>query len=358
MIRLLIIVHFLFLTVMLLSVPAGINAQSNSKEQMLRVMFYNFENLFDPFDDTLTIDEEFLPGGSRNWTYSRMLRKLNNIYRVVAATGEWEAPAIIGCCEVENRFVLEKLIYQTPLKKFGYQIVHQESPDPRGIDVALIYRPDRFRPLESEWIPVCIPGGSSCSRDILHVKGTLLEGPIINVYVNHWPSRYGGPAETVDKRAYTARLLRSNVDTVFLSDEQANILIMGDFNDEPGDESLRLLTGQASNDSVFSSGSLINLMDHPYHKSLNEGTIKSAGVWGTFDQIIISSNLLLTKNDIRLATGRAEIMEADFLLVPDEKNLGFKPFRSFQGYYYTGGFSDHLPVYIDIVVSLNAGTEE
>jgi hypothetical protein len=327
---------------------AHVNGQDGELPVRARLMFYNFENLFDPYDDSLKRDDEFLPGGSRNWTYSRMLRKIDNIFKVIAATGEWDAPALAGCCEVENSFVLDKLVYQTPLKKFGYRYVHRESPDPRGIDVALLYRPDLFEPIDTSWLAVCPPTSSACSREILHLKGRLMQGPELHVFVNHWPSRYGGPAETIEKRAYAARILRNTLDSILQDNPYANILIMGDFNDEPSDESLRYLVGQLEKSNVPDDWKLINLMDFPYYNTLNSGTIKSAGVWGIFDQMIVSKSLLEGLNGIKIQEGRAKVMSADFLLVPDEKNLGNKPFRSFQGYYFTGGFSDHLPVYLDL----------
>ena len=154
-------------------------------------MFYNTENLFDPVDDSLTADEEYTPTGMRGWTFTKFMLKIRNISKVVLAVGGWDPPDIIGFCEVENRWVLKELTTQTPLKNFGYTIVHYESPDPRGIDVALIYRPDKFKVLNAEPIHIRFPfDTASRTRDILFVKGTVSGGDTLNIFVNHWPSKF------------------------------------------------------------------------------------------------------------------------------------------------------------------------
>jgi hypothetical protein len=159
----------LLLLLIVLEVPFYLTAQTQIKH---RVMFYNVENLFDTLDDTLKNDSEYLPGAARYWSDKRMYAKLNRIYKVVVALGEWEPPLVVGMCEVENQNVLERLLSFTPLGRMGYKVVHKESPDSRGIDVALLYRSDVFHPISYYAIPVVDsldPGYHT--RDVLHVKG-------------------------------------------------------------------------------------------------------------------------------------------------------------------------------------------
>jgi hypothetical protein len=167
-----------------------ITTQVNCQQAHFRVMFYNVENLFDTFDDTLTRDEEFLPEGDRHWNSNKFYKKLNNIYKVILNVGEWNPPAIVGLCEIENRFVLNQLVYETPLKKFDYKVIHFDSPDRRGIDVGLLYRKDAFRKDTAYVFPINFPFNSnSKTRDILYVKGSFGDLDTVHIFINHWPSR-------------------------------------------------------------------------------------------------------------------------------------------------------------------------
>ncbi len=171
------------------------------QESHFRVMFYNVENLFDTKDDSLTSDEEFLPDGDRHWNTNKFYKKLNNIYKVILGVGEWNPPAIVALCEIENRFVLNQLVYQTPLKKFDYKVVHFESPDRRGIDVAMLYRKELFHVDTAFPIQINFPfDENSKTRDILYVKGSFDKKDTIHFFINHWPSRYGGYMQTKPKR--------------------------------------------------------------------------------------------------------------------------------------------------------------
>ncbi len=170
-----------------------------------KIMFYNVENLFDTYDDSLINDEEFLPEGDRFWNNHKYYSKLNNIYKVIVAVGGWQPPAIIGLCEIENRTVLNDLVNNTPLVKFEYQIIHKESPDRRGIDVGLLYRKELFQPISYEAIPINFPNNpESKTRDILYVKGIAEKSDTLNIFINHWPSRWGGQLESEDRRLFVA----------------------------------------------------------------------------------------------------------------------------------------------------------
>jgi len=311
--------------------------------QQGRVVFYNVENLFDTQDDTLTNDNEFLPDGAKHWTYGRMYRKIVRIYQTLVALGEGDMPAVIGLCEIENREVLKRLVYNTPLSRLGYRIIHRESPDARGIDVAMLYRPDIFEPDSTEWLYVDLPGNQT-TREILMVRGKLWQSVTTYFYINHWPSRYGGAGGSKPKRLAAASVLAVSIKQVCLTDDAANIIIMGDFNDDPGDESLQAI-GKILKNDPGNSCFLTNLSVKTSITDI-EGTIKYQGSWSVFDQVIVSRPLITGSNGCYVISGKAEVFKANFLLEPDVTYTGFAPFRTYKGPAYHNGFSDHLPVSI------------
>jgi hypothetical protein len=337
------------------------NLSSNSemigqeKQESIRIMFWNVENFFDPFDDSLTLDNEFTSRGDHNWTWERFNQKIDQVYKVIISAG-WNPPAIIGLCEVENSWVLEQLTRMTPLSKYEYRIIHHNSPDLRGIDVAMLYLPDSFRPLGIQFIPVSgLKDDDDPTRDILFVKGVLESQDTVNIFVNHWPSRYPGQVETQHKRLAAAKELKEQIDSLFVAESGCKIIIMGDFNDEPRDESIsgilevELPDIELEDDTAKSKepgaviihDSLFSLI--PQGKKSITGTLKFEGRWFLFDQFMVSGGLL---NEI--STYETEIISHDFLLEPDEAYAGQKPFRTYNGYIYKGGYSDHLPVILEM----------
>jgi endonuclease/exonuclease/phosphatase family metal-dependent hydrolase len=315
----------------------------------MRVVFYNVENLFDPFNDSLKNDEEFTPEGMRAWTYSRFVKKCQDLGRVLVATGGWEAPEIIGLCEVENHFVLRKLLEHSALGRLNYRIVHYESPDNRGIDVAMMYRPEKFAMLHSEPIAVIFPGeGARSTRDILYVKGIALDTDTLHIFVNHWPSRYGGYMATKPLREFTGALLRSRVDSIFLYDQQANILIMGDLNDPPDEYSVQHSLGAKLDSADLGPGELYNLMSKLFGDPAR-GTQKFRENWSTIDHFIVSQSLLRGERGLKIHPRGASIFDADFLLEDDPIHTGKRLNRTYVGMQYHGGYSDHLPVVTDIL---------
>jgi predicted extracellular nuclease len=318
------------------------NATARGSDAM-RIMFYNVENLFDPSEDSAKADEEYQPGGMRGWTYTKMKRKQINISKVVLAVGGWEPPEIIGLCEIENRVVLLGLVNNTPLKSFNYKIVHRESPDPRGIDVALLYRPDKFKILYSVPIPIRFPfDTASRTRDILFVKGIACKRDTINIFVNHWPSKYGGAMATIPKRNYVASVVRMHADSLLAVNPNSNILIMGDLNDSPFDESVSKVLGAKLDSVNLAPDDLYNMLAGA-GLSWKRGTIKFHEQWEAIDHMIVSRPFL------RYTTPHSmQIYDAPFLLQDDEAWFGQKPFRTYYGASYIGGFSDHLPVYMDV----------
>jgi len=315
----------------------------------MRVVFYNVENFFDSFSDSLKNDDEFTPYGIRAWTYSRFVKKCQDLGKVLIAAGGWEAPEIIGLCEVENHFVLRKLLEHSALGRLNYRIIHYDSPDARGIDVAMMYRPEKFTLLHSEPIAVVFPGPDSRStRDILYVKGIALDADTLHMFVNHWPSRYGGYMATKQLREFTGALLRSRVDSIILYDQQANILIMGDLNDPPDEYSVQHSLGAKLDSSNLKPGDLYNLMSKLFQDP-TRGTQKYQQTWSTIDHLIVSHSLLKGTNGLGIHPGGAAIFDADFLLEDDPTHTGKRLNRTFIGMQYHGGYSDHLPVFTDIL---------
>lgn len=315
-----------------------------------RVMFYNVENLFDTKDDSAATDEEFLPEGVRNWSFDRFLAKLDHLAKVVIACGGWEAPAIVGFCEVENRYVVEQLLMRPSLEKIKYKIVHKESPDRRGIDVSMIYNSSRFRPIKYRYIPILSGGVPLQTREILYVAGTPDEsGDTIHLFFNHWPSRYGGFLETASLRELAAKTLREEIDRLFRDFSRPKILIMGDFNDQPSDKSISEILGAGPAIDVREPGKLINLSSS--WEGRNSGTIKYQSQWLIYDQIIVSGSMMNSNKAIFCKPGDSKIFRMDFLLERDNTYGGDQPFRTFEGFRYSGGFSDHLPVYTDLFLN-------
>lgn len=317
----------------------------------MRLMFYNAENLFDTFDDSLKIDESFLPTGDHHWTPTKYYKKINNISKVITAIGQWQLPEIIGICEIENRKVIEDLTKKTALKKYKYRIIHKESPDRRGIDVGFLYRPDKFFPITYEAIRVKFPfDANKPTRDILYVKGRNIYKDTLHIFINHWPSRWGGQTETDRKRKFAASVLRGKIDSIFSSEKKPNIIIMGDLNDYPTNNSVvKVLKAKIdfTNNQIFKPDELYNLAWY-LQEVKGKGSHKHHGEWGVLDQIIVSGSLLNSKNKIHTNPDNVHVFEAPFLLEVDNNYTGEKPFRTYIGFKFHDGYSDHLPVYIDL----------
>ncbi|MBU8892740.1 MAG: endonuclease [Bacteroidales bacterium] len=306
------------------------------------IVFYNVENLFDTINDPNTADESFTPEGRNNWTNKRYTKKLNDIASVISSVNTEELPALAGFCEVENRKVLEDLTKTTVLKSKNYKIVHEESPDARGIDVGLIYCPDEFTYLLHKKIPVNT-GTEYKVRDILYTKGILYETDTIHIFVNHWKSRSGGVEKTEPQRIKCAQTLRKEVDSILSVNKNVKILIMGDLNDEPKNKSVFETLG-ANNSNKPES--LYNLM-LPLSEN-GEGTHCYRGEWSMLDHLIVSNNLLNNNSGFILDDKRGQIFRADWITY--ESKEGYKsPGRTYGGPNYYGGYSDHYPVFVTLI---------
>jgi endonuclease/exonuclease/phosphatase family metal-dependent hydrolase len=326
---------------------SGCIKESAATENRARIVFYNTENLFDTVNDSLTADEDFLPDGTMHWTYTRYKAKLDNLCKVITAAGGWTQPDIIGLCEIENDHVLRDLIYYTPLVKFEYRYVHKNSPDIRGIDVALIYNPATVRILEKEFIPVVLPDSADkYTRDILYSKIVLGKSDTLHLFINHWPSRSRGFLETEPLRIFAAGLLRTKIDSVLRSGPHENVVVMGDFNDGPFDKSLSQVLRAITDWGSPVPLDLYNLAAG-YETKNPVGSHKFRGQWNMLDQIIVSGSLLTGQTGLAASRECFSVFAAPFLLTEDTRYLGFEPFRTYKGPVYQGGFSDHLPVMAD-----------
>jgi exonuclease III len=323
----------------------GFTQNPQAEDKGVRVMFYNVENLFHPTDDSLKNDDEFTLEGMRHWTFARYQDKLNKVAKTIIAVGEWNPPAVVGLCEIESIQCLYDLVLNTPLAKFGYQVLLIESDDNRGIDVGLIYRPQYFELLEHHAVKLNFPEENARpSRDILYVKGKIKKDTV-HFYVNHWPSRYGGVLATVPKRNFAAHVLRAHIDSIRTANAKAKIVAMGDFNDHPNDESMLDILG-AKNQLKDSIGNdLVNLMFPFTHV---KGTHKYQHEWSILDQFVTTLATLDSSSGLFTKPEAVRIFQPDFLLEMDSDGLGQKPKRTYIGYRYHGGFSDHLPIYLDI----------
>ena len=304
----------------LLFITIGLSAQES-----IRIISYNVENLFDTKHDTLKNDNDFLPDGKYHWTYERYKTKLVNLARVISNIGQDQTPIIVGLCEVENQKCLRDLLIYGGLRKYGYQFIHEESPDQRGIDCALLYNGKMFRMLDAELIAVPMPPSERPTRDLVYSKGLI--GPndndTLHVFMCHFPSQLGGTEATAHKREAARKILQQAIDKILRHNPQADILVMGDMNASPAD----YLTG------------MHNLMLNM--EKQGKGTHKWEGKWSCLDQFFVSDHLL------NRAT--PHIYDADWIQETDEKFTGTEPKRTYKGgFQYQDGYSDHLPIYIDI----------
>ena len=322
-----------------------------SDEENFRIAFYNVENLFDTEDNPRKNDNEFLPDGTRNWTYGRYQNKVTNLARVISAMGEWGYPAIVGLCEVENEKVLNDLTQRSPLKKAAYRHIVTNSPDQRGINTALLYQREKFRLITQASITIEFPYNKrKQTRDILYVSGLIASRDTLDLFVCHFPSRRGGEKESEADRVYVASVLKAKTDSLFSVRKKANIIIMGDFNDEPSNKSLvETLKAQRSLGKIERTG-LYNLSSQ-FERQKNQGSYKYGRQWNILDQIIVSGNLLETsRGQFRALPHSYTIFRRDFMMTDDTTNGGKRMKKTFHGYRHEGGYSDHLPVYVDFLV--------
>jgi endonuclease/exonuclease/phosphatase family metal-dependent hydrolase len=312
----------------------------------LAIGFYNVENLFDTVDDPHIPDEEFTPTSKKEWTPERYGVKLAHLAKVVDGMGY---PALLGLAEVENATVLTDFCEKTSLAAKGYAFAHFDSPDERGIDVALLFQKKYFKILHAEPLAIHFSAEvaqgdpNPATRDILFVQGILPKKDTLYVMVVHAPSRSGGQKETEPERIFVAEKIRSKADEIFSKNPNANIVIMGDFNDEPTDPSIaQILDAQPLTENI-QPARLYNCFSKLDAQNL--GTYNYRGNWNMLDQVILSGNLIQRKNGLHFK--EAAIFSQEWMMYEDKK-YGPAPSRTYGGDHYFGGYSDHLPVMVTL----------
>ncbi|MDP4114813.1 MAG: hypothetical protein Q8903_01690 [Bacteroidota bacterium] len=333
---------------LLLFIFLTINSFCQKKENdTLFVAFWNTENFYDWIKDPVTADSDFTPTGMYKWTEERYLQKLQNIAQVINNMNDNKGPDIMGFAEVEHKAILDEMI-EKKLDKFKYKSVEFESPDARGIDCGLIYNSKDLLLLSSEPDTVILSSGYK-TRAILNVSFLTRYADTINVFVNHFPSRRGGQDESIISRIETAKVLRSKVDNLLQKNPNSRIVIVGDFNDQPADTSIRYILGAQPLDCKnYTTNALYNL-DYPKFLEQKEGTYLFKAHWDFLDQVIISGGLL--SGNIKYVCNSFEIFKKDYQLEKEGKYKG-SPFPTYGGKKYLGGYSDHLPVTAKFIVNI------
>lgn len=335
-----------YLLFFILMLPFLSLAQNARSFQVGCIGFYNFENLFDTLDAPNVADEEFTPQGGYRYNTAIYVDKLDKLAKVVSELGTEITPdgvSILGIAELETRKPLEDFINHPKIKSRNYQIVHYESPDERGIDVALIYQPKYFKVLSSRPVRVPLPN-NDFTRDILFVSG-LYDGEPMHIFVNHWPSRSGGEAASQPLRNLAATICKDLIDSLVQADPNAKIILMGDLNDDPSSPSVRTILDAKGKKEEVKPGGLYNTMFDFYKKGI--GTLAYQDAWSLFDQIIISYGFLNPK------TGgyqfyQSQVHNKAYMSQQTGQYKGY-PLRTFVGTNYLGGYSDHFPTYVYLI---------
>jgi len=314
--------------------------QVNSKAQnTCKVMFYNAENLFDAVNDSTTDDEEFLPEGARKWTNSRYHKKLDAVSRVIIAAGGWQIPDVIGLCEVENKQVIADLTEHGILAGSRYSFIHYDSPDSRGIDICMLYLPDKVKILTHESWKIPLPDSSVFKlRNILFVK-TMIGTDTVDFVFCHWPSRRDGMLSSSEKRELVAEFAALKLDSIYShSGGVEKIILMGDLNSSPADRTVC---------KMAEKGRLVNLTSELSLEG--KGSYRFSGVWEMIDQVLVSKSVINEYGHSNIdCMPEVSVVDPDFLLEDDPDYPGQRPFSTYREYKWKGGYSDHLPVLLTI----------
>lgn len=314
------------------------------------IAFYNVENLFDTINDPLKFDDDRTPDGKEHWTSAYYNDKVTKIAKVIADLGAdvtKTAPDIVGVCEIENEAVLVDVINDPQLKVNNYGIVHFESPDARGVDVALLYKKAVFTPTHFESYELVLwdeDGTRDYTRDQLLVTG-MFEGEEMHFIVNHWPSRRGGEARSRPRREAAAALNKKLIDSLQKINPQAKIISMGDFNDDATNSSFKNILKTVGKKKEAKGLALYNPMEEMLKKGM--GSLAYRDSWNLFDQIYFTSELL-SEDKSTYRYWKASIYNKPYLVASSGQYKGY-PFRSYSNGSYTGGYSDHFPVYVFLV---------
>lgn len=326
------------------------NTSTKDHFEVVHFGFYNFENLFDTIDTKDVRDKAFSVNGDLHWNTPKYYEKLGHISKVISEMGaktNKDGLAFFGTAEVENRSVLEDFVKQPAIAKRHYKMVHYDSPDKRGIDVALLYQEKYLKVLDSRTYKLTIinkDGSEHPTRDILYVYGELLGDPI-HIMVNHWPSRSGGEARSRPFRNQGAAICKRISDSIMVDDPKAHIVIMGDLNDDPVSPSVKKVLGAKGDQAKVKKKGFYNPWIKPYKNG--KGTLAYRDAWSLFDQVILSEGWLAPKND-GFKFYKAHVYNPSYLVQQTGQYRGY-PFRTFAGGKYVGGYSDHFPVYVTAI---------
>jgi hypothetical protein len=330
----------------LLTIFTTLQGISQKAEHAFVVVSYNVENLFDTINAAGIDDDEYTPNGEKKWTYDRYRKKLTDLARVILSLPEKELPALIGLAEIENRKVLEDLVNIRGMRRGEYEIVHDDGDDPRGIECALLYRPDLFKYRSHSYVPIEDPVDPDYRyRGILHVKGTGPDGSNLHIFMNHWKSRSGGQQETERQRMFSAISLRKQLDLLLSRESEFKVIIMGDFNDEPTNRSITNGLSASNKRRNIQMGEYYNL-HYDLHNREGLGTYFYQGHWNMLDQIIVSYNLLNQERGLSTGFDGGRILKEEWMLYDSEKYGVRPPSSTYGGPQYYGGPGDHLPVYV------------
>ncbi len=331
--------YFLLFIALIINLLTFSQPQKWNSKKFLTVVSYNVENLFDTIDVAGKSDEDFTPGSNYKWNSQRYYKKIDDLSKVLASVNPGKFPDLVGLVEIENINVLNDLAANKQLAKAKYKTILVEGPDPRGIDCGFMYRPSSFKYLAHKVVAVVLEPSNRRTRDILYVKG-LVNKDTVHVFVNHWTSRRGGEDESEGKREQCALALKKQVDSVMHVNPASNILIMGDFNDEPSDVSIHDILGARTPEQPAKLINLMGILDQQ-----GKGTYYFKGEYNMLDNLIVSQNLTTKSSGFRLYENSGYIFNPDFICFTN-KNGDKSPSRTYGGKNYYGGYSDHFPVYM------------
>lgn len=309
-----------------------------------RILEYNVENLFDCQHDRGHDDHEFLPDGDKRWNTYKYWKKLNALVKVVAAVGERRIPDLVVLCEVENDTVVRDLCQRSALRTLGYRYVVTGSEDARGIDVAVLYQPGTFRLLSCDTIRIpSREAGFPPTRDLLYLQGRLISGDTLHLVACHLPSKYSGTRAADRHRLLAASTVASVCDSILHFHSQGLLVVTGDFNASASEKLFRSELGAACG--------LRLLPELPLEDVRRVGgTYRYQGYWSSLDHFLVSEALCHPSSPVVLKDSVSRIADFPFLLQTDEKYGGVKPFRTYLGPRYLGGYSDHLPLWLDLLI--------
>lgn len=340
-----------------LIVFALLPAAITEAQEYFCVMELNAENLFDPIDNPAKNDDAFLPTAVRHWTWKKLMHKLNNVGKTVAACGGNALPDVVALCEVESDTVVQRLVGASVLRHGGYSYFLGSGNDERGINVALLYRSVSFKPISHESLRPDFRGlPAKRTRDVLHVAGRIATGDTLDIFVCHMPSRIDPYKGGRPYRERVGMMLKRKSDSICGVRRNANVIITGDFNDGPQSPTfLKAMEATPfTGNEVPEERRLYSTIGRKSGTGKISGTYYYQGFWELLDNIVVNGHMLNSRSGIYLPEGGSRIFCAPFLLIEREGEM--MPWHTYDGMRYSGGFSDHLPVVARF--KLNFGEEE